>query len=277
LGESDLIKRHGPRNKKVELSEKISARHMKKLLLLLALLATPAIAQQAVLLNVTSTLNGSPAIVGGQKWHVETASKPWSIAQINATTLRFELRSGDVRPGEYSSGVERDEINAGQEIRFKPGAPYTVQFDLNVLPGSQNTAQWLVLYQLAYPFQGMGVWNGSPDVEFDLAGERLTLVAHDGCGDTAQQINWPNGLWTDLQPVQRGTTHTFRFTMLFDADSTHATVQAWRDGIQIVNFSGAIGCASTREHFQSFGIYRAHAPQTIATQFGNLSFGTGPN
>ena len=250
---------------------------MKKLLLFFALIVTPAIAQQVVLLTVTSTVNGSPAIVGGHKWHVETASRPWSITQINPTTLRFELRSGDVRPGEYSSSVERDEINSGQEIRFGPGAPYTVQFDLNVLPGVPNTAEWLVLYQLAYPFQGMGVWNGSPDVEFGLVGEHLTLVAQIGCGEAAQQINWPDGLWTDPQPVQRGTIHTFRFTMLFDAHSTDATVQAWRDGIQIVNFSGAIGCASTREHFQSFGIYRAHAPQTMATQFGKLSFGTGPN
>jgi hypothetical protein len=252
---------------------------MKKLLLLSALLlATPAIAQQALLLSVTSAMNGSGAMVGDQKWGVETASRPWSITQINPTTLRFELRSGDVRPGEYWNSVERDEINSGQEIRFKPGTPYTVQFDLNVLPGSPNTAQWLVLYQLAYPFQGMGVWNGSPDVEFGLAGEHLRLAAHIGCGDTVQhQIRWPNGLWTDPQPVQRGTIHTFRFTMLFDANSTHTTVQAWRDGVQIVSFSGAIGCASTREHFQSFGIYRAQAPQTIATQFGNLSFGTGSN
>jgi hypothetical protein len=257
----------------------ISARHMKKLLLLLALLlATPAIAQQALLLSVTSTVNGSPAMVGGQKWLVETASRPWSITQINPTTLRFELRSGDVRPGEYSNSVERDEIHAGQEIRFKPGVPYAVQFDLNVLPGSPNTAQWLTLYQLAYPFQGMGVFSGSPDLAFELAGERLRLNAHIGCGETAQhEINWPKGLWTDPQPVQRGTTHTFRFTMLFDANSTHTAVQAWRDGVQIVNFSGAIGCASTREHSQSFGIYRAHAPETIAAQFGNLSFGTGSN
>jgi hypothetical protein len=35
------------------------------------------------------------------------------------------------------------------------------------------------------------------------------------------------------------------------------------------HFSGTIGCASTREHFQSFGIYRADAPETIATLFGN--------
>jgi hypothetical protein len=229
---------------------------MKKLLLLLALLPH---------LQWRSRRFCLALLVGDQKWHVQTASRPWSITQINPTTLRFELRSGDVRPEEYSNSVERDEINSGQEI------------DLNVLPGSPNTAQWLVLYQLAYPFQGIGVWNGSPDVEFGLAGEHYRLIAHNGCGDTARQINWHNRLWTDPQPVQRGTIHTLRFTMLFDANSTHTTVQAWRDGVQIVNFSRAIGCASTREHFQSFGIYRAHAPQTIATQFGNLSFGTGPN
>jgi hypothetical protein len=252
-------------------------RHMRKLALALLglLLASPASAQAPLTLSVPSPANGSAAMIGKIQWQVESASRPWSVTNVNPTTLRFELRAGDVRPGEYSTNVERVEIDQGNSPFYPGGQPFTTQFDLNILPGSPNTADWVVLYQLAYPYKGPGVWGASPDVALGMNGERLTITAHRGTGDcmsgtTQLQINWPNGLWLDPLPVQRGTTHTFKITMMFDANDGNGTVQAWRDGFQIVNYSGKLGCDRYRSHQQSFGIYRRRAPETLATTIGNI-------
>src|SRR5262249_37093829 len=71
----------------------------------------------------------------------------------------------------------------------------------------------------------------------------LSLIAQRGCGGAKQnQINWPNGLWKDYSPVARGTTQTFKIAMFFDANDGNGQVQAWRDGVQIANYSGVRLC-----------------------------------
>jgi hypothetical protein len=239
------------------------------------LLLTPALAlAQPLTLSCPSPANGATCLIGNMQWNVESAGQPWSVANVDPTTLRFELRQNDSRPGEYSNSVQRVEVNSGQQYRFPGGRPFTTQFDLNVLPGSVSTAWFLTLYQLAYPFQGVGVWNGSPDVELGLRpGDHLSLIAQRGCPNNQNQINWPNGLWTDPNPVVRGTAHTFKITMFFDANDGNGQVQAWRDDVRIANYSGVLGCPATRDHFQSFGIYRDRVPETLATTLGNLYYG----
>jgi hypothetical protein len=253
---------------------------MKKLVfaLLGLLFAAPASAQ-SLTLSCPSPANAATCTIGDMQWHVESGGYPWAVANVNPRTLRFEIRQADGRPDEYSSSVQRVEVNSGQKYLFPGGQLYTTQFDLTVLPGSTSTAGFLSLYQLAYPFQGIGTWDGSPDVEFDLLpGDHLSLIAHRGCGEANQnQINWPNGLWKDYSPVARGTTQTLKIAMFFDANDGNGQVQAWRDGAQIANYSGVIGCPATRSHFQSFGIYRDRVPGTLAVTIGNLYLiGGGP-
>jgi hypothetical protein len=238
---------------------------------LLGLLLAAPVSAQPLTLSCPSSANGATCMIGNMQWNVENGGYPWAVNNVNPTTLRFELRQNDSRPDEYSTTVQRVEVNSGQKYLFPGGQPFTTQFDLTVLPGSPSTAGFLSLYQLAYPFQGIGIWNGSPDVEFDLhSGDRLSLIAQQGCPPNQNQINWPNGLWTDPQPVVRGTTHTFKITMLFDVTDGNGQVQAWRDGVQIANYFGVLGCRATRSHFQSFGIYRDRVPETLATTIGNL-------
>src|SRR5262245_16170714 len=209
---------------------------MKKLRLLtgLVLLPSPALAQLAIIAGP----NGSEVQIGSMQWGVESPNKSWSVFNVNPTTLHFELRAGDHWPQDYSTSVQRVEIDQGQRNLFGPGTYYTTQFDYTVLPGGPNTSRWVVLYQLAYPFKGICVWNASPVVAFELKGEHLALTAtkagHGQCTPGATrgtQVQWT--LWRDPLPVARGTTHNFKITMLFDANDPNGSVQAWRDGLQI--------------------------------------------
>ena len=222
-------------------------------LLGLLLGSASALAQGGPLpLSCPSYTNGSPCMVGNAQWHLESSSNSWSVTNVNPTTLRFEIRYGDHRPGEYSTSVNRVEVNEGQLNPWPGGQAFTTQFDLNVLPGSPSTVTFLSFYQLAYPFQGIGNWLTSPDLEFGLLpGDHLTLIGMRGCPpqSNVKQINWPKGLWTDPLPVQRGTTHTFRVTMFFNPKDANAWVKMWRDGVQIADYSGVLGCATYRSSF----------------------------
>jgi hypothetical protein len=59
----------------------------------------------------------------------------------------------------------------------------------------------------------------------------------------------------------------------FDPDG-NGYLNDWRDGVQIVNYQGAIEFAGATCYLKE-GIYRAPAPETFTATFSNLHITTG--
>ena len=198
--------------------------------------------------------------IAGRTFRVENANQPWSLNQLGPNRFRFELRSGDIwpNPGGFT---ERTEINTGGYL-YPPATTITVSYNFMLEPGPVNIAPWLVI----------GQWHSDYNVTNQPAHPPFAIYLFN---NDVMQINgaWAETnsttendvtLFLDTQPLQRGHFYGMKIVTNFMNDST-GYVQVWRDGVQIVNYSGPIGYGQAV--YWKEGIYRYPTNQTIAARY----------
>ena len=214
--------------------------------------------------NFQSTSDTAGMTLDGWAVVPRNANKTWSIQNPDTQTLRLELHSGDQWIGDIQANraSERTMVDAGSGGLFPPDTTTTVAFNWTVPAGSANTAD--VLY---FQWHNDDITNGfgstSPPFEIDLCN------TNNGCGGGGDYmhvfIGWlaaqdalaggahflfhttsANGtqlsygwLYNDAKLIMRG--HTYQMIVQSKFDVTNGFLKIWRDGVQIVNYTGPMG------------------------------------
>src|SRR5262249_17693374 len=210
-----------------------------------------------------SPSSGSIFSIGDELYGVQNANEPWSISLTDANTFRFEVDPGD--HWNYDPATkERSEI-AGEQI-YAPGETITVNYQLMVEPGPINTAtglgkngSWLIFQQL-HANDGVS----SPPFSVQLVGEKMAVYV--GYFDANQQAAGAC-VYLDPNDIIRGHYYDIHIEVKF-LNSDQGFLRVWRDGVQIVNYSGPLGY-DNGVYFKA-GIYRSDSDIPMAVDIGNL-------
>ncbi|WP_189338305.1 heparin lyase I family protein [Sphingobium sp. SCG-1] len=200
----------------------------------------------------------------------QNAGADWNYAQMSGGIRRYELRDGDVIPGERSVGSERSE--SYDSNHFDVGKTYQATFKFMIEPGATNAAPWLLLSQIASQLDP-GEAAHSPPFAMELAGDKLRIVTRDSSAalSTAADVRYVRQ-YDDSQPMTRGRWYDIKMQFAF-GPSGNGMLKVWRDDKLLVNFTGAFGFNDVVGPYFKQGVYRSAAPQTIAIQFKDLAFG----
>jgi hypothetical protein len=210
-------------------------------------------------------------------YNLQNANKPWSY-KADGGNMRFEVRSGDHwngdHPDDRSPGEqrERSEIASFKALEF--GKTYTVHYKMMIEPGQTNTAKWLVAGQF-HAKEDPGDEGVSPPYEFVLSGEKMQVHAR---WSTPEQTNWSNVetkvLYKDAHNIERGHWYDIRMNIEFDPFGD-GVLDLWRDGVQLVDYSGPIGYNDEIAPHWKQGVYRLEAPETIAINYKDFTLVEG--
>src|SRR6516225_6006067 len=185
------------------------------------------------------------------------------VSNMTRICLRFELRSGDVwpNPGGFA---ERTEVSAGV-VLYPPGTVVTITYDFTLEPGPTNIAPWLVIGQWHSTYMPTAPQPDHPPVGLFLMGDdRLQVLGV--WAATGSTTEHDMTLYVDPNPMQRGHKYAMTIVTNFMNDAT-GFVQVWRDGVQLVDYSGPIGYGQAT--YWKEGIYRYPTDQTIAAWYEN--------
>lgn len=215
--------------------------------------------------NITSFsgANGGSVTVDGMSAQVENANRGYSLTEPDSNTLRFEVQSGDSWRNDVQSGntSERSEIEMNQQ--YSPNTQINVSYDFTLEPGAANTASWMVLGQIHNTVLG-----GSPPFAVAMYGEHMMIITRGPNGAE-------NDIYRDPNPIQRGHQYQMNIQVDFGSDGT-GILKVWRDGSQIVNYTGPLGSGTSNEsYYWKEGVYRAPASETVAADYSNLQITTG--
>jgi hypothetical protein len=193
-----------------------------------------------------------------------------SFKALDATTFRFEVRKGDrYTSPSYSDpvGLERSEMGeTTQHAVSGEGQHFATTYKFMIEPGAKNTAAWMVIGQLHDNNPR------TPPFEITMVGERMQIVAKHGSSNPVKQV-----LWTDSQDIVRGKWYDMKIDLQLGPNGG-GHVHVWRDGKEIVDFSGKIGYTDSSAVRWKHGIYRDSPAngETIALQLKDLdvTYGT---
>lgn len=204
-------------------------------------------------------------------WSV-SSQYSYSFSSPNNNTFRFEVRKGDqLSTASYTDprGTERSEM--GETVRHslsEDGRHFTAEYKFMVEPGPTNTASWLVMGQL---HSGL---SRTPPFEIKFAGNDKMMVVgkyDNGDGKPISQV-----LFKDSQDIQRGHWYTMKIDVQLDPSGNgHAHV--WRDGVEIVDFTGKLGYTDSPTSHWRMGVYRRspRGGETIAVQYKDIRLAYG--
>jgi hypothetical protein len=169
---------------------------------------------------------------------------------------RFEVRNGDHVNGEQNS---RAELGWGTQ-KFGEGDEIVYSWSTYVPADYPITDGWQVTTQLK------GEGTGGPPLEFGIARDKfgLSLGPQEGYKELY------------LVPLERGKWMDVTVRVHFSADRTKGWVEAWHNGVKVVNRTyGQTLIAGAKVYFK-FGLYRQATIQPTATLFhSNLLIGRG--
>jgi hypothetical protein len=211
----------------------------------------------------------------------QSAGKSWSIEYVTANhDTRFELRSGDHWPSDYSEKCERSEL----DIHYFPDdvvANVSFEFMVEAGPPVSSSGWGMLIWQLEQnPSAGGGL-------------ETLTLVMKNTTdmlffelsSPTPGGIGTPSGGWDDEFTWARGPQrqsgdkyvdiitrgHWYAFTARFrhnNSGSGFCTV--WIDGAKVLDYTGNLGVSSSTQTYMVFGPYRNRDTPTSVCHFRNI-------
>lgn len=208
--------------------------------------------------------------VGNEHWNVE-APAAWSISVGSPNDIRFEVRPGDVAAWDKSHNhlAERAEIS---DFHSKEPTDSELWFsmDLMVEPGAKVTSRWTVLGQL-HPTEDAGEVGPSPAWAQELNADDVFRIVIRAKAETPLRSSpAPTVLFVDSQ-FKRGQTYHLVYHLRYS--QAQGALDAWRDGEQIVHYSGPLGYINTQGPYFKFGIYREPAAETLVVHYKNLRFG----
>jgi Ca2+-binding RTX toxin-like protein len=212
-----------------------------------------------------NTNDNTAVSVGDHQFYVNS-EKSWSFDSKDNNTIRFEVRKGDqyVSSGYTdSAGVERSEM--GDVARYAINQNISVEYKFMIEPGAKNTAKWMVLGQLH------SAMNMSPPIEIKFNGNDKMKISGNS-GSTSNPVY--RDIYTDSQDIVRGHWYTMKLNVKFDA-SGKGSADIWRDGVQIVDYNGALGYTDQTQTYWKEGVYRSTASETTAVNFKDLAIKTG--
>lgn len=194
--------------------------------------------------------------IGGIPYHVETPGKSWNLQLVDDRTLRFEIRSGDRFSSWYwtdPTTSERCEVSNDKEVLVPPGGTLLLQHRIMWEPGPLTTSPWSCYSQL----HEHEVSN-SPPYAIELEKDKMEV----NIGTSAEKF-----VYRDTTPITRGKWYTIQSEIKWDRNNGFLKMK--RDGIEIVNYKGALGTGVA--HYPKFGIYRSEAQETVAVQYRDWS------
>ncbi|MBM6584340.1 heparin lyase I family protein [Microvirga sp. BT689] len=186
--------------------------------------------------------------------------------------MRFEVRNGD-SPVYGNSNTQRSEVSSKNHLAF--GQTYTLSYKFMIEPGTKSTSDWVIIGQ-AHATEDAGEGGASPPFAIELAnGEKMRIVARSSNADvtSSSNIKYMN-LYQDSTDLVRGQWYDMKITVKFDP-AGNGMLDVWRDGKQIVDYTGAIGYKDQTGPYWKEGIYREHAPETLAVKYTALDVVTG--
>lgn len=192
-------------------------------------------------------------LAGNSAFSVQYPAKTWSLTAASDTSLRFEVRAGDVAPIDPGT-KERSEIQGA--TNFNASQPVRVTYNFTIDPSSAaNSAAWMVIGQ----FHQTAADGNSPPFAIELVGQKMAVnIAQPGAD---------NYIWTDASNVVYGHTYQIQIDATFHATSGKLVVT--RDGIVVVNYTGPLGWGAMGQIYWKEGIYRAATTGTMIATYDN--------
>lgn len=203
-----------------------------------------------------------------QYWLAGDARQSYNLSgtsdHLSATV---QVRSGDLYsvPGWTDPTTsERTELfyanPATGDLRFH-GLNEDCAFEFYLTPtGGANVTRWCVITQVH-----AGAAIDGPALELTFrSNDRLTLVTR---YKTTSQVETER--WKDPLAWARGARKRIRLEWRINSNVT-GYVRLWVDGVQVLNWTGAIGATSMTGGRLSFGCYRYETPETFIGKFEPL-------
>jgi Ca2+-binding RTX toxin-like protein len=210
--------------------------------------------------------SGSWFEIGGATYSTQNGNDPYSVS-LDQGAFRFEVRPDDHWATDSASS-ERSEIRG--ETVYAPGEILSVSYGFMVEPGAANTAtgrggdgSWLILGQFH-----ADDWESQSPFAIEMLKERMAIVVRYGDPEHHQYRE----LYVDTADLQRGRYYEIDIEVRFQNDST-GFLNVWRDGEQIVSYSGPIGYDNGV--YWKYGIYRSETDSTIAVDYRDMALAKG--
>lgn len=181
-------------------------------------------------------------------------------------SMRFEVRAGDQWKYD-TSNKERSEISSYKHLDY--GKTFEISYTFKVENGQRNTADWLLIGQI-HQTEDAGDLGTSPPFAIEMVGERMRIVSRTTTEATTTVQPPMQVLWTDSADIQRDHWYNIKIEIRFDP-SGNGVINVVRDGVIIVQYSGATGYVDAVAPYWKEGIYRESSPETMAADFKNLS------
>jgi Ca2+-binding RTX toxin-like protein len=203
----------------------------------------------------------------GFDFMVQNAYRPWSITEVDADTIRFEVRDGD--QWQYDPTTKQRSEIADQHL-IANGTPIHLTYQFMVENGQENTASWLAIGQF-HQQDYLGAPALSPPLAIGLNGEHMYVCIEysDASGQPVFKY-----LYMDQANIQRGHFYSMDINVVFDPGG-HGHLSVVRDGVSIASYDGPIGYITQSGVYWKEGIYRSSTIETMAAQFRDLSLETG--
>lgn len=201
-----------------------------------------------------------------QKLYVQNSGNAWSY-QNTGDVARFEVHAGDKWAQDGTQAKERSEVATSEKLAF--GKEYDVSFSLMIEPGAKNTAEWMTLVQIQSTFDA-GEAGHSPAFAIEMVGDRMRIVTRDSSQllSTAADTHYVRQ-YTDVADVSRGVWYDFKIHVTLDAFGGGA-LDVTRNGVNLVNYHGAVGFNDLVGSYLKLGVYRAAASETIAVNYRDV-------
>ncbi|TCS12423.1 heparin lyase I family protein [Caulobacter sp. BK020] len=204
-----------------------------------------------------------------QVYYIQNVGNGWNYRVADGVS-RFEVRAGDNLAGD---GLTKERSEIASAAKMQAGQTYEISFSVMIEPGAKNTADWMTLVQLQSTFDP-GEAGHSPAFALEMVGDKMRIVTRDSAAAISTEANTRYVRhYTDSADVVRGQWYDFKIQIKFDPfGQGHLVVL--RDGVQLVDFHGALGFNDLVGAYFKEGVYRESSPETFAADFKGLSIKT---
>ncbi|RYG97548.1 MAG: hypothetical protein EON58_09485, partial [Alphaproteobacteria bacterium] len=204
------------------------------------------------------------------KSSLQNAGEAWSFKETNSggdEVLRFEVRPGDNwRSADGSK--ERSEVSSGEKLDFNK--TYVLSYKFMIEPGAKSTQDNVKIGQLHGTPDAKDSTNLGPIFALQLQGEKLRIVTRwDADAVTTDRVD-DHFIYTDKKDMTRGHWYDIKIVFRLDPHG-NGLLDVYRDGVQLVHYTGPLGYNDAVGPYWKEGIYRAAGDVTMAVNYMNTS------
>ena len=223
-----------------------------------------------------------PPFNGQTQWGIETGLLSSGVTAplqtgVSGNMIRFNLFANNCWSNDNcqigsTGGSERSELDgstgAGGTAQFAANTDIWISYSFCVEPGAPTTSNWFISGQVHQTINPSG--GGSPPLLLTgKIGEfrEISFVTDNNQG----------GLVSYEWPIIRGAWENIVLQMNFDTTGVNGKVNMWRNGAQVVSYTGATGetpTSGTQNYYWKFGLYRSQSPEYSAIRFANMTYST---